>query len=157
MSQRNERSMQPELDDVTHWLIRHAARLAPDGLSSRLEEEWLADSESRSSALSRLRFAVGCCWATLVIVHDCPRNQVPAASPAMAARAFITLADRNVGYFSLRSGTLFLIVGLHAALFCGLITTLSHTHGLAVPPNSQSRVLDSGPTEIEITSFLPAK
>jgi hypothetical protein len=86
MSQRNERSMQANLDDVTHWLIRHAARLAPDGLSSRLEEEWLADSESRSSALSRLRFAVGCCWATVVIVHDFPRSQVPAAIPAATVR-----------------------------------------------------------------------
>ena len=59
MSPRNQRSMQPELDGVTHWLIRHAARLAPDSVSSRLEEEWLADSEYRSSVLSKLRFAVG--------------------------------------------------------------------------------------------------
>jgi hypothetical protein len=131
MSQRNKRSMQLELDHVTHWLIRHAARRAPERLSSRLEEEWLADSESRFSALSRLRFAVGCCWATVVIVHDSPRSAVPAAIPATAGRGLINVADRNFGYFSLRSGTLFLIVGLHTAVFCGLITTLSHTHGLA--------------------------
>ena len=85
MSQRNERSTQPELDGVTHWLIHRAARRAPEYLSSRLEEEWLADFESRSSALSRLRFAVGCCWATLVIVNEYPRSRVPAASPAAAA------------------------------------------------------------------------
>ena len=72
MSQRNERSMPLELDQVSHWSIHHAARRAPEGLSSRLEEEWLADSESRSSALSRLRFAMGCCWAIVVIVHDFP-------------------------------------------------------------------------------------
>ena len=118
MSQRNERSRQPELDGVTHWLIHHAARRAPECLSSRLEEEWLADLECRSSALSRLRFAVGCCWATIVIVNDYPRSRVPAASPVVAASGFITLADRNFGYFSLRSGTLFLILGLYAALFC---------------------------------------
>ena len=157
MSQRNERSRQPELDGVTHWLIHHAARRAPASLSSRLEEEWLADLESRSSALSRLRFAVGCCWATLVIVSDYPRSRVPAASPVAAARGFITLADGNFGYFSLRSGTLFLVVGIHAALLCGLITTLSHSRGLATPTKLQSNVLNSVPPEIEITDFLPGK
>jgi TonB family protein len=135
MSQRNERLRQP---DVSHWLIHHAAHRAPESLSSRLEEEWLADVESRSSSWSRLRFALGCCWATMVIVSEYPRSRVPAASSAAAARGFITLADRNFGYFSLRSGTLFLIAGLHAALFYGLITTLSHTHGLATPPNLQN-------------------
>jgi hypothetical protein len=47
------------------------------------------------------------------------------SSPAIS----ISLADRNIGYFSLRSGTLFLIVGIHAAPFCGLIATLAHMHG----------------------------
>jgi TonB family protein len=135
MSQRNERLRQP---DLTHWLIHHAAHRAPESLSSRLEEEWLADVESRSSSWSRLRFALGCCWATMVIVSEYPRSRVPAASSAAAARGFITLADRNFGYFSLRSGTLFLIAGLHAVIFYGLITTLSHTHGLATPPNLQN-------------------
>ena len=88
MSQRNERSMQLELDGVTQWLIHHAARRAPESLSSRLEEEWLADLESRSSALSRLRLALGCCWATMVIVNDFPRIRVPAASSVVAARGF---------------------------------------------------------------------
>jgi TonB family protein len=141
MSQRNERSTRPDLDGVTNWLILHAARRAPESLSSRLEEEWLADLESRSTAPSRLRFALGCWWATMVIVSDCPRSRVPAASSAAAARGFITLADRNLGYFSRRSGTLFLVAGLHAALFYGLITTLSHTRGLAIPPNLQNQVL----------------
>jgi TonB family protein len=145
LSQRNERSRQPELDGVTHWLIHHAARRAPDSLSSRLEEEWLADLESRSSAMSKLRFAVGCCWATLVIVSDHPRSRVPAASPVAAGRGFITLVDRNFGYFSLRSGTLFLIAGLHAALFYGLITTLSHTRGLATPENLQNHMVEPVP------------
>jgi len=54
MSQRNERSTPLKLEGVTGWLIHHATRRAPECLSSRLEEEWLADLESRSSALSRL-------------------------------------------------------------------------------------------------------
>jgi hypothetical protein len=93
----------------------------------------------------------------MVIVNDFPRSHVPAVSPVTAARGFITIADRNFGYFSLRSGTLFLIVGIHAALFCGLITTFSLTRGLATPPNSQNHVLNSVRPEIEIAGFLPAK
>jgi hypothetical protein len=147
MSQRTERSLQPALDGVTHWLIHHAARRAPDSLSSRLEEEWLADLESRSSALSKLRLAVGCCWATVVIISEYPKSRVPAASSAAAVRGLITLTDRNFGYFSLRSGTLFLIAGLHAALFYGMISTLSHTRGLPTPPNLQNQVVKPVPPE----------
>jgi TonB family protein len=134
MSQRNERSTQTVLDGVIHWSIFCAARRAPESLSSRLEEEWLADLASRSSALARLRFAVGCCWATMVIAGECARSRVPAVSSA-AARGFATLPGRDLTYFSLRSGTLFLVAGLHAALFYGLITTLSHTRGLSTPPD----------------------
>jgi len=148
MSRRNERSKQIDLGSVTHWLIHQAAHRAPDDLSSRLEEEWLADLESRSTALSRLRFAVGCCWATLVIANDHPTSRVAAAGTANAvvpAGGFITLADRNFRYVSLRSATLFLIAGLHAALFFGLITTFSHMRTAAVPPNLQNQQVDPVP------------
>jgi TonB family protein len=138
MSQRNERSTRSHSGSVTHRLIHLAAHRAPESLSSRLEEEWLADLEYRSAALSRLRFAVGCCWASLVIVSEYSRNPVAAASPVAAARGFVTLADRNFGYFSLRSATLFIIAGLHAALFFGLVTALSHTRGTVAPPNLQN-------------------
>ena len=155
MSQRNERSG-PELDRVTHWMIRQAAALAPECLSSRLEEEWLADSEFRSSTLSRVRFALGCCWATVVIVNDYSRDRDPAMSP-VAAGGFGTFTDRNFSYVSLRSGTLFLIVGIYAALFCGVTTTLLHTRGSVVSLNSQQRVLDDGAMPVEIIRLSPAK
>jgi TonB family protein len=156
MSQRNERSTQAELNGVSHWLIHHAAHRAPESLSSRLEEEWLADLESRSSALSRLGFAVGCCWATLVIVNDCPRSRVPEAAPVAAARGFITLADRSFGYFSLRSATLFLIAGLHAALFYGLITTLAHTRGTLADPIMENQALKDVPrAKVTVPQSLP--
>jgi TonB family protein len=152
MSQRNERSTRPNFR-VTHWLIHQAAHRAPESLSSRLEEEWLADLESRTAAVSRLRFAVGCCWASLVIVNEYSRNPVAAASPVAAARGFVTLADRNFGYFSLRSATLFMIAGLHAALFFGLVTTLSHTRGASVPPNLENR--DVAPLPHEKVPLTP--
>jgi len=109
------------LNGMAHWLIYQAAHRAPESLSPRLEEEWFADVGSRSSSWSRLRFALGCCWATWVIVNDYPGNRVPAASSTASAKGFITLADRNFSYFSLRPGTLFLIAGLHAAVFYGLM------------------------------------
>lgn len=155
MSQRNEQSTQPDLRGVPLWLIHHAAHRAPESLSSRLEEEWLADLESRSSALSRLRFAMGCCWATMVIAGEYPRSRAPVVSSAAAATGFITLADRNFGYFSLRSGTLFLIAGLHAAVLYGLITTLSHTPVLTTPPNLQNNALKPVPPE-KLPLPLPA-
>jgi len=101
MSQRNERSTQTELNGVSHWLIHHAAHRAPESLSSRLREEWLADLESRSSALSRLGLALGCCWATVVLVNEYTRIPIPATSPVVATKGYVILVDRNFGYFSL--------------------------------------------------------
>ena len=150
MSQRNEPWTESEIDGVSKWLIHHAALQAPESLSSRLEEEWLADLECRSTALARLGLALGCCWATVMIVNEYSRIQVPAASPVVAAKGSITLADRNFGYFSLRSGTLFLILGLHGALFCGLVTTLSLTRGLVTQPNLPSQVLNPVPIEVTV-------
>jgi hypothetical protein len=150
MSQRNERWAESEIDGVAHWLIHHAARRAPESLCSRLEEEWLADLACRSSALSRLGLALGCCWATVVIVSENSRVQVPAASHVVATKGYVILADRNFGYFSLRSGTLFLILGLHAALFCGLVTTLSPTRGWATQPELPDQVLNPLPIEITV-------
>ena len=147
MSQRNNRSTRPDFSRVTHWLIHYAAHRAPESLSARLEEEWLADLESRTATLSRLRLAVGCCWASLVIVNEYSRVPVAAATPVAAARGFVTLADRNFSYFSLRSATLFIIAGLHAALFFGLVTTLSHTRGTSAPPNLQNRDVAPLPRE----------
>jgi TonB family protein len=145
MSQRNERPGQTDFSGVTHWLIHRAAHRAPEFLSSRLQEEWLADLESRFSAWSRLRFAVGCCWASLVIVHESSRKRLSAASAAVSAGGVVTLTDRNLGYFSLRTATLFLIAGLHGALFYGMITTLSHTRGSTTPPDLQNTVVKPVP------------
>ena len=126
MGQTSERSTQPEREVVTQWLVHQAARRAPACLSSRLEEEWLADLACRVSAASRLRFAVGCCWATAIIVNDHSCGRDPTPIPVPAAKGFMTSPERDYNYFSLRSATLFLIVGLHAAVFCGLITTVSN-------------------------------
>jgi hypothetical protein len=77
--------------DAAHWLIHHAALNAPASLSERLEEEWLADLGARPSALSRLRFALGCCWATRVIARELGASTAAAAT-ASARIAAITTA-----------------------------------------------------------------
>jgi len=161
MSQRIKGWTGPEWNGVSHWLIRQAARHAPEILSARLEEEWLADAQSRVSSLSTLRFALGCCWATVVIVDDCRRHAVPEAMPAAVAGGFGTFTEGNFAYVSLRSGTLFLIVGMYAALFCGLTPTLSQMRGAAPSAHYQDRgnsqYRESDTERVEITSFLPAK
>jgi hypothetical protein len=121
MSQRDQRSMKRKLGGMSAWIIHRAAIRMPDCLSSRLEEEWRADLQSRCSAVSRLRFAMGCCWAAVVIVHEFPRAAGSLPTPVMAAGEFLAPADRNLAYASLRSSTLFLIVWLHVAVFSGLI------------------------------------
>jgi hypothetical protein len=58
------------MEGLARNLILHAARHAPGPLSERLTEEWLADMSERPSGFSRLRFALGCCWATSVIARE---------------------------------------------------------------------------------------
>jgi TonB family protein len=149
MIQRNMRS-----DGVSHWLIHHAARRAPESLSQRLKEEWLADLSARPEGLSRLRFAIGCCWATQVIALDHQNASVRAASPAVAGKYLNDFAQHDEGYFSRRSGTFILVVSLHAILFYGLVTTLSHIHASANPGPLQSRLLDN-PRPPELPPHLP--
>jgi TonB family protein len=114
------------LDNLSHWLIHSAARHTPDSLPQRMQEEWLADMAARTSALSRLRFAIGCCWATLVIAYQRPLVRVPVGAAVVGYP--------NLSRFSRRSSTLFLVASLHAAVFYALVSALSHTRPSAPPP-----------------------
>ena len=105
-------------DRPSQWLVHRAARAAPPALVGRLEEEWLADLATRPSVFSRMRFALGCCWATMVIAHEL-RAAVPVTSSAAGPNI---LGD--AGYFSRRSLTLLLVVALHVALFFALMNGL---------------------------------
>jgi TonB family protein len=109
---------------ITQWLIQHAARCAPASLSERLEEEWRADLAARSSAMSRLRFALGCCWATRVIAYEHGPSSVPVTSPAMGEKQMIAYAHHDSRFFARRSITLMLVVCLHIVLFYGLMNGL---------------------------------
>jgi len=76
-------------DSLAGMLIRHGARYAPSELAGRLEEEWLADLAAHPP-FTRLWFALGCCWAALVIAHEHGVPRAPAAAFPAAIRA-ITL------------------------------------------------------------------
>lgn len=140
---------------VTHWLIRHAARRAPESFADRLEEEWLADLEARPSGLSRLRFAIGCCWATQVIAYEHQPSGVTASSTAVASQGLIAYADQNFGFISLRSSTFFLVLSLHVVLIYGFMTAISHTHKSAMPDPLQNQALKDPPPLEKLPLSLP--
>jgi TonB family protein len=126
MSQRNVKSVPGWTESVSQSLIRHAAGRAPESLCLRLEEEWLADLTARSSAMSRLRFAIGCCWATRVIALEYQPLSVPATTGAVAGKHLDAFVRPRLGSFTGRSSTLFLVISLHALVFYGLLTTIVH-------------------------------
>jgi hypothetical protein len=74
-------------------LIRRAAHHAPHTLAERLEEEWLADLAAQDSPFARLRFALGCCWATWVIAHEHRAASAPVAATPGDCR--IVLPERQ--------------------------------------------------------------
>src|ERR1700759_2835232 len=84
-------------------LVQHAARRAPYSLAERLEEEWLADFAERKSAFARLRFGIGCAWATRVIAHEYLEPKVAAASANGATVATNNYEPPNYSFISRRS------------------------------------------------------
>jgi len=130
---------------VNHWLIHHAARHAPEILAERLEEEWLSDLQARTSSLSRLRFAIGCFWATQVIAWEHQPSRAAVASTTAAGSGVVAYADQNFSFISLKSSTFFLVVSLHIVLIYGFMTAISHTHKSAVPDPLQNRDLPASP------------
>jgi biopolymer transport protein ExbD len=70
------------IEAAARRLIKHAARNAPGHLCDRLEEEWSAGLSELPGRMSRLRFALGCYWASAVISHDhCPVSASATNSP----------------------------------------------------------------------------
>lgn len=123
-------------------LVRRAARTAPSSLSARLEEEWLADMQERTSGLSRLRFAVGCYWASAAIGLQHRPFSVAVASTAPGNASMMVESPR---FLSSRALTFGLVLSLHAAVFCGLMMARTKLFKPAEPPALQPRVIDQAP------------
>jgi ferric-dicitrate binding protein FerR (iron transport regulator) len=58
------------VDGPISWIAQRAARLAPEAICHRLEEEWLADLAALDGPMLQLRFALGCCLAALAMRAD---------------------------------------------------------------------------------------
>jgi protein TonB len=124
-------------EGLTRWLIQHAARNAPASLSERLAEEWLADLAERRGTLARMRFGVGCCWATRVIAHEFSAPKVLAAASATGSKVMNAYAQHDYSLFSRRTLAFVLIIGLHGMLILALTNGLGHTLIAVIPPSMQ--------------------
>ena len=115
------------VDGIARSLVQHAARKAPASLAQRLEEEWLADFEERRSSLSRLRFGVGCYWATHVIAHEYLEPKVATASASGATIAASGYTPPDYSFLSRRSVAVLGILAIHAVIIYAFATGLVHT------------------------------
>lgn len=120
-------------EELTRWLIQHSARNAPPSLSERLEEEWLADLAERRGALTRLRFGLGCCWATRVIAHEYAAPKVLATISATGNRVMNAYAQQDFSLFSRRTLSFVLIVGVHGLFILALANGLTHRFAKMIP------------------------
>ncbi len=133
------------VEAITHWLVHRAALRAPPDLAERLEEEWQADLAVRSTVSSRMRFALGCCWATRIIAREYRPESVRAASTAMGPKFVAGFVRDESGSFARRSLAFFLVAGLHIALFYALMTGLTFKIIQVIPASFHTRILQSPP------------
>lgn len=110
---------------VALYLVGCAVRKAPPGLAQRLEEEWLADLMVRQGAFSRIRFGLGCCWATRVIAREFGAAAAAAGSAAAGQRLLVAYGGEDFSRFSRRTVALIAIVFLHAAVFYAYLSGLA--------------------------------
>jgi TonB family protein len=132
-------------EGLTRWLIQHAARNAPPSLSERLEEEWLADLGERRGAMARLRFGVGCCWATRVIAYEYSSPKVLATISATGNKVMHAYAQQDYSLFSRRTLAFVLIVGVHGVLILVLANGLAHGFVKVIPTGIQAGWLPDAP------------
>jgi TonB family protein len=136
------------IDGFSRNLVHRAARRAPETLSERLEEEWLADMAERRGGFSRLRLAVGCYWATYTIAREhsvAVREQrvaVAAAGPRVARVNFSGFEQEDASPFSRRSATFLLVAFLHAAVLCGLAVGISSKFTKPIPTRFEATVIE---------------
>lgn len=102
---------------LARGLVSCAARKAPPGLADRLEEEWLADLTGRQGAFARIRFGLGCCWATRVIAREFGTAAAAAGSSASGQRVLVAYGGFDFSRVSRRTVALIAIVCLHIGIF----------------------------------------
>jgi len=130
------------IEGLAQGLLDHAARRAPGALSERLREEWSADMSERTEGFSRLRFALGCLWATSVIASEHSGAAVPAVSAAVAPASLGGYIQMGPAYSPRRTVTFILVASLHAAVLGGLMLGLTAEYKKVTPQKFQAEIID---------------
>lgn len=112
--------------EIGRRLIQHAARNTPPPLAERLQEEWLADLDTRQGQMSRLLFGIGCCWATRIIARDYRALKLSAASAAKGSMTMTARAQADTTFFSRRTSVLIAMIGVHVLVIYALATGVGH-------------------------------
>lgn len=124
---------------VARQLVGCAARNAPAGLAQRLEEEWLADLAARHGAFARIRFGLGCCWATRVMAREFGAAAATAGSAASGQQILVARGAFDFSRVSRRTVAMVAIVCLHVAVFYAYLTGLAQ--GIITPPAERIHVI----------------
>jgi TonB family protein len=132
------------MEKLARSLVHRAARRTPGALSERLKEEWLADMSERTEGFSRLRFALGCLWATSIIAREHRGAAVPAVSAAVAPSlgGYIQMGP---AYSPRRTVTFILVATLHAAVLGGLMLGLTAKYTKVTPQKFTNAVIEVRP------------
>lgn len=126
--------------NFSSWLVRRAAAAAPPSLSERLEEEWLADLESRRGLASRLLFGLGCCWAVQTIAREFPLG-VPVASAAGGSAVAAAYGSHAAQRWPRRPGAMMVIIAFHLVVIYAFMSVFKLPPLRPVPPIVHGRIL----------------
>jgi protein TonB len=110
-------------------------------LSERLEEEWLADLEARTTPAARLLLGLGCCWAAAVIVQESLAPGLTAASTT-GNKIMSSYARADVSILPQRTTALAVIIGLHVLLILAFASGLGPRAVAILPQAIQTSFLE---------------
>ena len=127
-------------DKLAEWLIHRAARSAPADLVDRLQEEWLADLGGCPSTASRLRFAVGCCWAVRIIAIEYAAGAATAATPS-GEKLAVARPGGDPDFFPRNALTVIAVVAFHIAVFYALLVGMGVDVTRIVPTSFQTTII----------------
>jgi biopolymer transport protein ExbD len=149
------------IDRVAARMIQRAARSAPQSLSERLEEEWLADLAQRRGRMPQLRFALGCYWAATVIRHDHCTVKLPATSSPtgqfnMGDRTMTTSGYRGTSRFPRRAtsvapGTILCDINITPLIDVMLVLLVTLIISLPIMTHAVKLDLPQTPSSLEQT------
>jgi TonB family protein len=105
--------------------------------------------------MARLRFAIGCCWATNVIAHEHVAMALPAAGASLGHASSIRAGHDHFPFFTSRTLTLVLVATLHVAVLYGLAMGLGPTIKKAIVSPLLNRTLEPTPRNLPPPPPLP--